>query len=176
MDRLLSDYIRVYPGIIPLSLCNRLIERFALCEPEILDNENHKFKQVNLVKNRATFEQEIKDLALIFSRTVNDYIKELDIKHFPTRWGYEEFRLKEYSQGDYFNEHVDANDYPTARRFLSIFAYLNVNGGTNFECKDVDVDRPGTIVIFPPLWLYPHYGVVKPEGKKYFLGTYLHYL
>lgn len=176
MDRLLSDFIKVYPGAVPEELCNRLINKFSLVEPEVLDNENHKFKQVNLVKNANVFEREIRELALIYKHTVDSYIKALDIKHFPPRWGYEEFRLKEYSQGDYFNEHVDANDYPSARRFLSIFAYLNVNGGTNFECKDVDVDRSGTIVIFPPLWLYPHYGVVKPGGKKYFMGTYLHYL
>lgn len=176
MDRKLSDFVRVYPGAVPKELCDRLIQKFGFIEPEILDNDNHKFKQVNLVQNRVYFEQEIRELALIYKRAVDDYIKALDIKYFPDRWGYEEFRLKEYSPGDYFKDHVDANDYPTARRFLSIFAYLNVNGGTYFDCKKVDVKVPGTLVIFPPLWLYPHHGVVKPEGKKYFMGTYLHYL
>ena len=36
--------------------------------------------------------------------------------------------------------------------------------------------KRGSILIFPPTWMYRHAGLPPVSNDKYILGTYLHYL
>jgi len=89
--------------------------------------------------------------------------------------------MKKYSyiQEDEFREHVDVQDYLSAKRFLVFFFYLNdleYGGETYFPKLDFSVHpKAGSCLVFPPLWLFPHCGMM-PSGKdKYIVGSYLHY-
>jgi len=35
--------------------------------------------------------------------------------------------------------------------------------------------KKGTLIIFPPLWMFPHKGNPPISESKYLLSTYLHY-
>ena len=100
-------------------------------------------------------------------------------KVFPTSHAFEEFRIKRYNVGgsERFDTHVDVLDYSTAKRFLSFFWYLNdVEEGGETVFKDLKIKpSKGKLVIFPPLWMYPHKGNPPISGSKYILSTYLHY-
>lgn len=176
MNNKLSDYIKTYSGMVSSDLCSHLISKFQLCDSENFNDPIKKFTQVNLVQNKHIFSSEIISLGNIFTTVIKRYIKDLNIKYFPNKYAFEEFRIKKYNHDDYFNDHVDVDDYDSAKRFLSIFCYLTTNGGTEFYHKKINPNTPGTIVVFPPLWLYPHRGLNPTTDSKYFLGTYLHYM
>ena len=105
---------------------------------------------------------------------------------FPENHGWEQFRMKRYTPcQDEFKFHVDVQDYASARRFLVAFYYLNdveVGGETMFmhtkdsQPKMVVKPKAGRLIVFPPLWTYPHLGAMPISGAKYIVGTYLHYV
>lgn len=68
-------------------------------------------------------------------------------------------------------------DYATSRRFLSFFWYLNdVDQGGETVFDDLIIQpKTGRMVVFPPLWMFPHKGCIPISNEKYLLSTYLHY-
>ena len=79
---------------------------------------------------------------------------------------------------DHFPPHVDVTNAEESRRFLTAILYLNDPGGgeTVFPGLDLQVmPAPGRMVIFPPLWLFPHAGLPPRDRPKYILHRYLWY-
>lgn len=168
----MSEFVRIYDEALPVQLCAKLIDLF---EPqETFDNPVYRFKQMNLNQSEATKSVLFEEIIPIVSVLVNSYDQQIPDHIFPENYGFEEFRLKRYQPDDYFNDHVDVANKETARRFLSVFFYLNESGGTWFGEHFVEA-KQGRAVVFPPLWMFPHRGEVGEE-EKYFLSTYLHYL
>jgi hypothetical protein len=66
-----------------------------------------------------------------------------------------------------------------APRFLALLFYLNtvIEGGeTEFMNLNVVVPpKAGSVMVFPPFWMFPHAGRTPRSNDKYVLGTYLHY-
>jgi hypothetical protein len=58
--------------------------------------------------------------------------------------------------------------------------YLNdveEGGSTEFTEFELEIQpKVGSLLIFPPFWMFPHKGNLLKTGKKYLLSTYLHYL
>ena len=105
----------------------------------------------------------------------------LYINQFPDDYAYEQLRIKKYmpNDKDEFKLHVDVEDYPTAKRFLVFFVYLNDNekGLTCFPDYDIKVKpKTGRVLMFPPLWTHRHYAEKPIKEPKYILGSYLHYV
>jgi len=99
----------------------------------------------------------------------------------PQDFSMEGMRIKCYRPNgvDQFGLHVDVANQGTATRFLSFLLYLNdSDAGTEFPLENHTVQaREGRLCIFPPLWTYPHRGLMPQDGStKYILSTYLHYL
>jgi hypothetical protein len=99
----------------------------------------------------------------------------------PPRFSMEGMRIKCYRPNglDEFRLHVDVADRASSGRFLSFLLYLNdSDAGTRFPNHDLDIDAiQGRLVMFPPLWCYPHAGLMPKDGRtKYILSTYLHYI
>jgi hypothetical protein len=94
----------------------------------------------------------------------------------PVQWGAEGFRVKQYRPGEHeFRLHADVGHKDSAERFLGFLFYLNdcPLADTVFEGRDIAVEaREGRILIFPPMWPWPHQGL-KPMGvSKYVMTTY----
>ena len=81
--------------------------------------------------------------------------------------------------GDRFDTHIDVGNHESARRFVSFFMYMNdvtEGGETFFEQLDYKVTaKCGRIVMFPPMWMFPHAGLPPVSDDKYIVTTYLHY-
>ena len=79
-----------------------------------------------------------------------------------------------------FPPHVDVSNANTMHRMLAVLLYLNEvpeGGATNFGRLGVEITpKPGRLLLFPPIWLYPHAGLPPQRGEKYILGTYLTYV
>lgn len=168
----MKQFVRIYDNALPSTLCEGLMHLF---EPhESFDNPVYRFKQMNLNQNEVTKKVLFEEIAPIVGTLLDSYDQQIPDHIFPEQFGYEEFRLKCYRPNDYFHEHVDVANKTTAKRFLSIFFYINESGGTWFGDDFIEA-KQGRAVVFPPMWMFPHRGEVG-EDDKYFLSTYLHYL
>ena len=178
----LNDLIRVYDNSISSKTCDNLISYFESNpdKHEILKNNgNPNFTQLNLTRNREDNKILHNSLIQCVFKYRNEYYKHVHREVFPDEHAFEEFRIKRYNTGgeDRFDTHVDVYDYSTSRRFLSFFWYLNdVEEGGETEFDDSIIKpKKGTLIVFPPLWMFPHRGKPPISESKYLLSTYLHY-
>lgn len=184
MDEL-NDFIHIYENALEPDICDFLVSFFEQTpdKHERFENEGKpNFTQVNFTENR--------NLAEEVNQVHNHIIKKLfeyrdkyyeftDPRVFPSEHALEQFRIKKYNSGgdDRFDTHVDVINYESSRRFLSFMWYLNdveIGGSTIF--KDLVVQpKKGTLLVFPPLWMFPHRGEPPISGPKYIMSAYLHF-
>tara|TARA_B100001057_G_scaffold475574_1_gene542481 strand:- start:3696 stop:4262 length:567 start_codon:yes stop_codon:yes gene_type:complete len=184
----LQDYVRSYDNLVDSDLCKRILEAFGKSNSEYIDREQRpSFTELNLTNRLKAKDPLWSDIHIkledYFVDAVSLYMDELELgPDFPAKYCFEELRLKYYQNNghDQFKDHVDVQDYNSARRFLVCFLYLNdvgEGGQTYFPKLDVTVEpRCGRILLFPPTWMYRHAGLPPQSNKKYIVGTYLHYL
>jgi len=191
MMRTLNDFVCEYSQSLESDVCARIIERF--------ESDSEHQQQVFLAGHRSFTEINIsvvptwKDIHdLLVNKTIDmipQYCKDLslNLRQFPEQYGFEQIRLKRYrpQTDEEFQLHVDVGDHSSARRFLVCFWYLNtvdVGGETVFPDLSHDgstrIVKPlqGTLLMFPPLWMFPHAGTKPISETKYIIGTYLHYV
>ena len=178
----LSDYIKVYDDIISREDCDKMIAKYEKAvEHERVQSEIYQFEQLNIASNDNWKEESEMVSNLSYSGAVA-YFNELNLPVVPQLQGFEEIRIKKYrpDENERFDVHVDVGDYRSAKRFLVIFAYLNdveEGGETEFPTLGISVKpKAGRVLIFPPMWMFPHAGKAPVSGNKYIMGTYLHYV
>lgn len=182
----LQDLICVYENVLDQDTCKFAINLF---EENTSRHERKdfilgsKFTQLNVTEHLNDLSEATQFHKLIFSKVLEYkqiYYDKVGKKLFPLQNSFEQLRIKKYNNDnhDCFDYHVDVMDHQTAKRFLSFFWYLNdvfVGGETIFE--DVTIKpETGKLVIFPPLWMFPHEGKHPISNEKYLLSTYLHYI
>lgn len=175
----LQDYIKVYDNVFSESECKNLIDAFDEGEQEFIDEQKcPQFHQVTLDESKS------KQIVMSLFDHINRYVDSNNIHDymFPEKYAYELVRIKRYrpEYDDQFTDHVDVNDHHTSRRFLSFIIYLNDvdEGGETYFVNLKKKIRPkcGRLVVFPPLWMFPHRGNPVVSNTKYILSTYLHYV
>jgi len=187
----LADYVMIVDHVLTEDFCNSLIERFEAQETKLTNNTwgNHmmNFHELNITKH-ADFAEESKLFYDLTQDLFKFYIEKNNVEFMPSKIGYEDARMKRYDPNgiDQFGWHTDVGDYASAKRFLVMFYYLNdVEEGGQTVFNDVTYDdktnltinaRRGRIVIFPPMWMYPHKGMPPISNSKYIISTYCHYL
>jgi len=182
----LTDYIKVYENQIDEDLCDKLIDYFESSEnvQKIDNNKYPSYSELNISNDFSNTElKELHESVLECVLKVKDlYIEDLSIVEFPNTYSLEQFRIKRYLNDNYeeFETHVDVSSHSSAKRFLGFFFYLNdveEGGETGFPHLDYEVKpKKGSVLVFPPLWLYKHYGKMPVSGNKYIVGSYLHYV
>ena len=181
LAKLLSDYVKTYDGRLSPEQCQALIDRFEAA-PDLHEGkraeDSYSFVQLSVSRHWPDVEAQT---ARIFLTCLQQYRQSLAIgAYWPSNPASEEIRLKRYLPGgrDNFPPHVDAMDEFTAKRFITAILYLNDPGGgeTVFPGLDVSVaPAPGRVVVFPPLWIFPHAGLPPRERAKYIVHGYLWY-
>lgn len=188
----LSHYVRVYDNAFTETFCKFLIEQYENKKEEFStqrlsehqwDFDYRCFEEVNICA-----EDVFKPYLTQYYERINDvykqYIKDIGSKYLPSDASLESARLKKYDNNDVdqFGWHTDVGDLKSASRFLVMFTYLNdveEGGQTEFESNIEDgftvTPKCGRIVVFPPMWMFPHRGKKPISNPKYILSTYLHY-
>ena len=147
-----------------------------------LTGKNYEFTSCNNKRTIFTIILVVLFFFLPLSANIKDY-------QLPDEFGYETVRIKRYLSNDYdrFDDHVDVGNHASSRRFLAFFVYLN-NVEEGGETEFLNIYKPGTyikfkinpkagrMVVFPPLWNWPHAGRKPVTGEKYLLHSYLHYV
>ncbi len=179
------DFIVSYPGALSAEVCRTIIEEFEA------DRRKRASKTASGTSGGGRTGAQL-DMAghpewaelkkIVTDKTVecmHDYAKRFSSLEFILRS--EEVTLSppviervEVGQG--FDWHIDSGPLGTARRFLSALTYLNDvddGGKTEFPLQGAAL-RPerGTIVMFPPYWLYPHRGAPPAAAAKYKMTAY----
>lgn len=175
-------YIKVYDNVITKTYCDILIEKFHKNKKEWIERETniYKFNEINLVKSRNIFENDLDYLYNVFDTYVDLYRKDCGVRdyQFPQTYGFEEIRMKHYKAGEgEFKPHIDSNE-SSIKRFLVFFLYLDSGEGGEtifYDHKTLCERKPGRLLMFPPMWTYPHAGLMPIQNDKHIIGSYLHY-
>lgn len=177
----MTDTIMIIDEVLDKTFCEMLIKKFEDAEHVARNNEVQLFDEVNL--NQAGWNWELERIILpIREIFLNEYQMQFPDYCFPKRYAYEESRMKRYKANEgHFSKHVDVGDYDSARRFLVAFYYLNdvEDGGETVFYFDKEIKvkpKAGRLIMFPPMWMYPHAGTMPISNNKYIVGTYLHYI
>ena len=187
-----SDYILSYDDVLDSAFCNKLIEEFELMgESEYKRRSDYKwdqdyrsFTELNVSRDNH-FKWAHDKFFEVSKELARGYRQQCQAHFFPKEYGFEDARMKKYENNDkdQFGWHVDVGDYASARRYLVIFYYLNdvdEGGETVFALSDEKLvqvkPKRGRIVMFPPMWMFPHIGAKPISNPKYIVSTYLHYL
>jgi hypothetical protein len=181
----LNDFVHVYDDALEPNICQFLIDFFEACPDKherIDQNQKPNFTQFNLTENHK-YSEDVEKVHNHLIAKVFEYKKKyyefVDERCFPEQHNFEQFRIKKYNNdgNDLFDTHVDVMDHESSRRFLSFFWYLNdvETGGETIFQDLVIAPKTGKMVVFPPLWMFPHKGCIPISNTKYLLSTYLHY-
>ncbi|TGD74792.1 2OG-Fe(II) oxygenase [Mangrovimicrobium sediminis] len=180
----LQQYVRVYPNALDREFCENMIAAFE-GHPERLQT-NGKSESSGLAQSSWVELDVGKHLPQPVAKHFIDnalrhkrlYERECQIEPpLPETGRYAQLIMKRYAAagGDGFQPHYDSLG-PVSNRFLVFLWYLNdVERGGETDFMDLGVKVPprqGTMVIFPPYWMYRHRGCVPESGDKYILSTY----
>lgn len=179
MINYLSDFIKVYDDVLPKENCNNLIQFFNKSNKIERKSSIASFSEINLNQLTSNQHPVINQLSELQVALYRQYESELP-KNFilPKLNLFEEFRIKCYNNNDIFDWHCDVADYVSAKRYLAFLWYLNDvednSGVTVFFDKLNIAPKIGSVVIFPPMWMFPHKGSLV-TSKKYIMSSYAHY-
>lgn len=180
----LTDFVRVFSGALDADLCAALIQRFDAAPRQdavAAADGSPIFRQV--VMTGVPEWRDLHDQVVNrFAAVVDAYRAGFHDDWLPAETGWEQLRIKGYrpGTGEHFPLHVDVVNEATARRALAFFAYLDdvdEGGETIFPTLGVGIKpQRGNVLVFPPLWLYPHEAKPPVSGPKHIVHSYLHYL
>ena len=189
----LIDFVKVYPNAIPDHACDYFIHFY---EQNREDAERYVGKGL---KFQPTFNQLIftdfyfgtpqwdnneifnNQVATLINSYGKHYVESLGLAEtFPPNVVNEKLRVKKYilNGEDEFPLHVATYCSQSSVRCLSMLAYLNTveeGGETLFPSLGLKIKpTKGTLMIFPPNWMFPHVGTMPVSEEKYLLSTYWH--
>lgn len=175
---LLQDLIKVYDDVLPPENCKQLINFFESQEKIQRSSSIAHFSEVNL--NLSTNDLNVvKTLSSLQVALFNQYQSELPQKFtIPDVKAFEEFRIKCYDVNDIFDWHIDVADTQSSKRYLAFLWYLSDvpdNSGKTVFFDSLSVKpKVGSVVVFPPMWMFPHKGDIV-TSRKYIMSSYAHY-
>jgi len=185
--RIDQDSIRVIDGVIPPEICLELIDIFHKCESR---HKEVPGRLVELDLLALKFEQDPENPLVDpdqLERVGSEFMKLMEVEGnmyrnqwdphemLPSHWAAEGFRVKQYRPGEHeFRIHADVGHRDSAERFLGFLFYLNdADAGTRFPQQDLEIEsRAGSILIFPPMWPWPHEGLKAVARPKYVMSSY----
>lgn len=181
----LNDLIQVHDDTLEPYVCSSLIDFFESNSDkhEMISNGGYpNFTQLNFTEYHKLDEQVTQLHNYVVKKIFdyrNKYYEFVDKRVFPESHALEQIRIKKYLNNgeDYFKTHVDVTDYDSSRRYLAYIWYLNdvEEGGETKFYGLTDKPKTGKLVLFPPLWMFPHSGLPPVSGIKYIMSAYLHY-
>ena len=177
----LKDYVRVYDNVFREDECEYLIDLFEETrDREVLKYRTKAYNFDQLELNTSKWgASHCNSLYTSLVPVYNKYFEEVGVSDYVEVHGVEALRIKKYQKGSdqQFKTHIDVTDHATARRYAVAIVYLNDNDGcTVFPNLDVKVvPKAGRVVVFPPMWMFPHAGLTPKDCDKYIMMTCLHY-
>lgn len=174
----LKDFIKVYPNVLSRQTCDRLIQEFEKHSSNFTEYETDLYKFTQLYFHGTDLEGLSNAFIGQITPYVHQYFKDVGIQDYVEVKAFEDVRIKRYHKGvDEFRTHIDASTRETSIRYLACLLYLNdSDGSTDFPLLDYSIKpEAGSLLLFPPLWMYPHTGRMPTDCDKYLMMTFLNY-
>lgn len=173
------SFIKQYEGVVPDVICDWLISSLNEADQLVFRrNGPQNFDELNINQSHP---EVVKHLVQCLLGALEKYRADFPLEsvYFPEP-ALEEFRVKRYTGGtkQQFATHVDVGSLASCKRYLAFLFYLNddFTGGETIFYPDTTI-KPikGSVVVFPPTWMYPHAGLPVDTGTKYIMSSYLNY-
>ena len=189
----LQDYVKLYDKILDDQTCDDFLEIIKKANFERIESDLFKFKQTIItddmmwhlddmeVDENEASPLHIQDIfsGLFFSAATN-YFQDTELPLVPELEGFENIGIKKFESGDFYKLHSDVNDYKSAKRFLSVMIFLENtdNCAIRFSNRSICDITPvrGSILVFPPHWLFPYEVVCRDDATMMYAHSYLHYV
>lgn len=180
-----NDFIFVYDKVISETACSEIIEKFKESNKKFLGrttsgiSDKKKSKEVYIDKNDLYWKQIDDMLFEVYRDFAASYLSTFPWVNM--RYRDKGYFIKKYEKGHgYFGTHVDVSCLKNSKRMLVMIIYLNTleeGGETNFDYLNVKVAPvTGRLLIFPPMWMYPHQGLKPLSDHKYTVNTFLEFI
>ena len=173
----MNDLIKKY-RVMPEAVCDALTDWFE-ASPSFhvqRDDDFKRFTEINVNDKEPDLVPTLTNFVLLaHERYVEDHP---EYRRYLRVRALEEFRVKRYRENrDEFKTHVDVGDVESSKRKLAFLFYLNdeFEGGQTAFGDTLITPVKGDILIFPPMWMFPHAGMPVTRGTKYIMSSYLHY-
>jgi len=165
-----------------------VVENFtdsAFCKKYIdyLEDKKETFTQPDrLFEQRALTDSAGFAVCDLMSEAIGLYQKKCSVFNFNETPVTLEFPvIKKYSvnANHRFDEHIDVGDLTSSSRFLAVLFYLNTveTGGETVFTQLGKTIKPkqGSVLIFPPYWMFKHCGNPPVSNDKYIITSYFRY-
>lgn len=185
----MTDFIKVFPDMIPRATCDALIEMFNTsgeAAPNMIVDEQGVDVADALRRSSGVYlsaENSGEHLAIVeraFQIAYGKYVNEYPVLKTQKTILPERFNLIRYAgDEEYYGWHLDGTDPGTRFRYVSQVAYLNtVPEGGETEFRDqARLVKPvqGSILMFPSGWTHEHRGRPPVGSSKYIVTSWLRY-
>ena len=172
-----QDFIMVWDDVVEERFCNWLIE--YLEQTEYLAPRRQNYLSDKQVEMHNFSPGEADYLSSLVGQCALNYIDNYPyLRSFPYMSSCVMLQKTGPREG-YHAFHAEDSTWNAQMRVLTWMVYLNDvdEGGETVFFDDFTIKpKAGKMVIFPPLWLYPHAGLPALSHDKYLLSTYTHYV
>ena len=173
------DFVLKIDNVLPDEICDELIKLFEESDhKERLEKGGFpNWTNLFICNHHPQAEEKLNNVYLAIARKYQEWLGEYG-RHFNTRdFEFEGSNIKKYVGGtdDVYKRHADVASLGTSRRFLAMLFYLNddFEGGETIFYPEMSIrPKKGSVVVFPPYWLFPHEGTPVIKGEKYIMSTY----
>tara|TARA_B100000925_G_scaffold56187_1_gene37016 strand:- start:851 stop:1417 length:567 start_codon:yes stop_codon:yes gene_type:complete len=176
----LLDLVLKIDNVIPEEVCDEFVQFFEDSQYQKEVNKGGYPNWTNVRLNEASpwLDSKVHKMSLTVHHRYAEYLSEYG-KYFEVgnNVRYEGTNLKRYEghSDDVYSCHADVSSLNTAERFVAFLYYLNDDfegGDTVFYPNTVVRPKKGSVLVFPPYWMFPHEGKPVTEGTKYIMSTY----
>lgn len=173
----LDKYIVVLKNIVPLDLCDKIIEEYKNCDQwkqaKTAAQDNSRtcdFIAMSIQNNEYRKKLDF-DLFNVAAECLKLYNEKFNYCHATEDTGYD---LLRYKEGQYYREHTDS--FTAEPRLISCSFHLNddYTGGefAFFNKKIIHKVNKSDAIIFPSNFMYPHQILPVTKGTRYSIITW----
>ena len=134
-------------------------------QDEILDDANYQ--------GHADFLNTKEETSEFYTKVVDKVTRVC--KSFDDRANPDYVGVIRWSPGTFMKPHYDSSAKEGIYDLFAALLYLNddFEGGETVFYPDVSIKpKKGSVLLFPPYWMFPHRGNPVIKGKKYIMSTY----
>jgi predicted 2-oxoglutarate/Fe(II)-dependent dioxygenase YbiX len=181
MGKRVEDYVMRIPTL-DKNICKKIvntINKYDWYKHEFVTKDG-KVNEEYQASPCETLENTSQDHIIIDSLydSISKYVNEIGGEYYKGWKGYSPIKYNKYEVGNLMEKHADhihsvfRNDYgvPTGIPVLSCIGVLNddYEGGEIEMFEDTKIDlKPGEVLIFPSVFLYPHKVCEITKGTRY---------
>lgn len=174
------DFLYQFTDAIEPEFCDELIQNFESSNNTLKRNDDGypNFTELNISRYNEKLAQRVQEITTVcyklYCQVTHPY------SEYHGNFEFEGIAIKKYNSNsdDRFDEHVDVGCNRSSNRFLAFLYYLNddyTEGRTVFHPNHIVTPIKGSVLVFPPYWMYPHRGERVKTGTKYIMSTYLNW-